>query len=218
MLDRLLTTMLWLINPNIELSLSTIISAHSQGLLIKWDLFDKFFKTVEEMKKEGTVSDEQINTLFYNNYITEELTHYRDEDIKLFPPSLIHEKIESASLLKKKATTEQERIKRENEKLIQEQEILKQNYVKIEKENDKIFENIKNQTHSIFLFMRALVLFIFVGASILLILTREQIWLLIITVPVAFITLCGHLFGSISPKIDALEDTVSTWRFSRLKQ
>jgi hypothetical protein len=203
-LDRLLTTMLWLINPKINLSLSTIISAHSKGLFTKWHVFDQFFKIVNEMEKEGKINEEQINALFYNNYITEELGRMDDASQTHITLDFVFEKVERATISKGKS--------------IEERQILQNEVEKYRKESETILKNITARTHSIFVIIK--ILLVIVPLSFIAInyfVTQNIGWLAGFSLLVALLTLIGHFFGPISQKIDNLEKYVSNTRYNRLK-
>ncbi|MFA5296096.1 MAG: hypothetical protein WC382_11320 [Methanoregulaceae archaeon] len=203
-LDRLLTTMLWLINPKVNLSLTTIISAHSKGLFAKWHVFDQFFKTANAMKIGGKINEEQINALFYNNFITEELSRLDDRSLTSITPEFVFDRIEKAKMSKQKSIEEQTIISEEKEKYCIEIKTIQ--------------ENLKNSTHLMFMLLKWI---LFIGPILYTLYnyvsTGDISWLLIISFGVAILTLSSHIFGSISLKIDKIETNIADWRFQRLK-
>jgi len=126
MLDRLLTTIIWLNNPQIDVPLSAIISAHSKGIFTKWAIWDKFFTETENLLQKGQLSDEDILMLHYNSYIDDELKNYNEREIDKITPETIITLTEKA-----RAKFEEEKQQAVNE---QRQEI------------DQLFENARNRS------------------------------------------------------------------------
>jgi hypothetical protein len=71
--DTLLTNIIWLKNPNANISLSNIIMSQSQELLINRAVWQKFYENLKRLKQENRINDDTINGLFYGNYVEEEL-------------------------------------------------------------------------------------------------------------------------------------------------
>jgi hypothetical protein len=95
-LDRVLANIVWLKNPNAKLSLNTIISAHSRDLLIDRKIWERFYRTLEKLKKDGAVSDHQIEILFYHNNISNLLRELDKSDADNITDKLAMEVIEDA--------------------------------------------------------------------------------------------------------------------------
>ena len=79
--DVLMTNILWLKNPNIKISLNTLIGAHSKELFVKRRIWEKFYHNLKKLKQENRISEKNINMLFYNNYIEDELRGYDNNDV-----------------------------------------------------------------------------------------------------------------------------------------
>jgi len=101
-LDRILTNILWLENPNANISLKSIIGAHSQGLFIQRSVWEKFSKILQQLKREGTVSDNKIASLFYHKYIEDVLRKIDEPEVGKIDRNLVISEIEKASKLKEK--------------------------------------------------------------------------------------------------------------------
>jgi len=107
-LDRVLTNILWLENPNANISLKSIIGAHSQGLFIQRSVWEKFSKILHQLKREGTVSDDKIASLFYHKYIEDVLRNIDESEIEKINQNLVISEIEKANKLIEKAEKRKE--------------------------------------------------------------------------------------------------------------
>jgi hypothetical protein len=81
--DRLLTNILWLKNPgaNGKLSLDSIIAAHSRQLFVDQAIWKKFYKTVADLRSEGSIDDKDVSLLLFDSHIQEVLREYEPEDV-----------------------------------------------------------------------------------------------------------------------------------------
>lgn len=107
-LDRILTNILWLENPNANISLKSIIGAHSQGLFIQRSVWEKFTKILQQLKREGTVSDNKIASLFYHKNIEDVLREIDESELDKINHQLVISEIEKASRLKEKEEKKKE--------------------------------------------------------------------------------------------------------------
>ena len=107
-LDRVLTNILWLENPNANISLKSIIGAHSQGLFIQRSVWEKFSKILHQLKREGTVSDDKIASLFYHKYIEDVLRGIDESEVEKIDQNLVISEIEKANKLIEKAEKRKE--------------------------------------------------------------------------------------------------------------
>jgi hypothetical protein len=101
--DRLLTSILWLKNPNTKPPLKSIIAAHSRDLFINRRVWDKFYETLRELKKEGKIEDDDISTLFWHNYVEKALQYIQEDEVDRITADFVLEKIEDAGKDRKKA-------------------------------------------------------------------------------------------------------------------
>jgi len=99
-LDRLLTNILWLKNPDTDPPLKSIIAAHSRDLFIKRRIWDQFYKILQKLKQEERISDDNIATLFYQGYIEDVLIDIDESEIDKITPDLVLDEIEKAAKLK----------------------------------------------------------------------------------------------------------------------
>ncbi len=143
--DRLLTNVLWLKNPEVNLSLNSIIAAHSQGLFVRKRVWDKFYEIVKKLRMEKRVDDGDISVLFYHGYIEDVLREIEEDEASVITEDFVVEKIEEASkLMEQKA---QEKINKKTseiaeklklEMLQKEKEFIKKlNYEISKKEQEK---------------------------------------------------------------------------------
>lgn len=98
-LDRLLTNLLWLKDPCANLSIKSIIAAHSRGIFIQKRVWNTFYEVIKVMKQRGEVEDEAISTLFYHSYIEDVLREVDETKVHEITPEFVLEKIEEASKL-----------------------------------------------------------------------------------------------------------------------
>jgi len=113
-LDRLLTNILWLKNPNTKPPLKSIIAAHSRNLFVNRRVWDRFYGVLQELKESGKVKDEGISTLFWHNYVEDALRSIEDSDVNKITPQFVLEEIEKAE---KKKEQDFEETKKEIEKI-----------------------------------------------------------------------------------------------------
>ena len=102
-LDRLMTNILWLKDPNSKLSLKTIIAAHSRGLFVNRRVWDRFYEVLQELKKEGKIKDNDIATLFWHSYLEDTLISIEETETNKITPEFVLEEIETAGKLREKA-------------------------------------------------------------------------------------------------------------------
>ena len=102
-----MTNILWLKNPNIKLSLNTIIGAHSRGLFVNRGVWNRFYEVLQELKKEGKIKDDDIGTLFWHNYLEDTLRSIEEEDAKKITQEFVLDEIETAQKLREEAIKKQ---------------------------------------------------------------------------------------------------------------
>jgi hypothetical protein len=80
--DRLLTNILWLKHPNAvrDLSVTSIISMHSRHLFIDREVWTRFFRTINDLRKKGTIDERDISILIYDRHIQDILKTYNPEE------------------------------------------------------------------------------------------------------------------------------------------
>ena len=94
--DRLLTNILWLKHPtaNAKISLDSIIAMHSRQLFIDQSVWKQFFRTVTNLRKEGSIDDKDVSILLYDGNIQEVLREIDSTDADHFDSEMIIETIE----------------------------------------------------------------------------------------------------------------------------
>lgn len=96
-LDRLLTNILWLKDPSLDISLKSIIVAHSRNLFIKKNVWDQFYTTLMQLRKEGKIQDENISMLFFHRYIEDVLKEFDEEEVCEITPEFVLKEIEKST-------------------------------------------------------------------------------------------------------------------------
>lgn len=96
-LDSLLTNVLWLKNPNINIPLKLIISAYSKDIFIKKNIWERFRHVINELKDNGKVDEKKVSTLFYHNYIQDILSQFDDNELEKITPEFVMKNIEKAA-------------------------------------------------------------------------------------------------------------------------
>jgi len=91
--DKLLTNILWLKDPQIDLPLKQIIAVHSKDLFINRIIWERFYSILQKLKQEKKINDEQISILFYHNYIEQFLIEMDENDIDQVNEEFIFGKI-----------------------------------------------------------------------------------------------------------------------------
>ena len=109
-LDRLLTNILWLKNPNTRLPLKSIIAAHSRDLFVNRRVWDRFYKVLQKLRREGKIKDDDISTLFWHSYVEDALRSIEETETNKITPQFVLEEIEKAGKLREEAI--EKRIKR----------------------------------------------------------------------------------------------------------
>ncbi len=94
--DRLLANILWLRDPRLNLPLATIIAANSREHFIEEGVWKRFYATLGTLYGAKKVTDEDIETLFFDNYIEDSLSELTEADVAIIQYSYILEKIEQA--------------------------------------------------------------------------------------------------------------------------
>jgi hypothetical protein len=102
-LDRLMTNILWLKNPNSKLSLETIIAAHSRNLFVNRRIWDRFYEVLQELKNGGKIGDDDLATLFWHSYLEDTLRTIEESESNMITPEFVLEKIEEAGKLQEQA-------------------------------------------------------------------------------------------------------------------
>lgn len=80
-LDRILTNILWLQNPKLKISLSSIVAAYAQGLLINKRVWDRFYFVLQDLKKDGKISGKDIALLIYDNQLEKDLKKFDESQL-----------------------------------------------------------------------------------------------------------------------------------------
>ena len=96
-LDKFFTNMLWLMDPNIEVSLESIIAVCSRDLFVKKRVWERFSDVLSEAMESGDVESKDISVLFWHHYIEDELSEFDEKDADTFDQNFITHEIEKAT-------------------------------------------------------------------------------------------------------------------------
>jgi len=102
-LDRLLTNILWLKNPDTKPPLKSIIAAHSRDLFVNRRVWDRFYEVLRQLKREGKITDDAISTLFWHSYVEDALRSIEEVEANKITPEFVLEEIEKAGKRREEA-------------------------------------------------------------------------------------------------------------------
>jgi len=109
-----MTNILFLKDPSIELSLSTIITGFTNNLFVSRSIWERFYIIVKTLIASGEVPEDKISNLFYHGYIESELIQVDDADLDSIDEQFVLKRIEEAAALIEKE--EERRITEVEEK------------------------------------------------------------------------------------------------------
>lgn len=97
-LDRLLTSIMWLKNPDMghRVSLRSIVAAHSRDLFIDNNVWKKFYTLLQNLRNEGLIKDEDASIFIYDNHTQGILRECAPEDVDRFDPGTLLKGIQVA--------------------------------------------------------------------------------------------------------------------------
>lgn len=100
-LDRLLANILWLKDASLEFPVETIIAANSRHFFVSMRVWEAFYERLREQFDKNNITENDVATLFYNDFIEDALSEIDGKDVDSVTDDLISECI-------KKANTERE--------------------------------------------------------------------------------------------------------------
>lgn len=95
-LDRFLVNILWLKDPKLKFPLETIIAANERDLFIDHNVWEAFYGKLRKLFVEEKINEDDIFTLFYDNYVEYVLTKISEEKIDDVTEDIILESIKKA--------------------------------------------------------------------------------------------------------------------------
>lgn len=130
-LDRLLTTILWLRNPSSKLPIKSIVAAHSRSLFVQRRVWERFYDNLKSLRQQEKVQDENISMLFYHGYIEDVLSQFEDSETNTITEEFTLEIIEKAAKFREEETTklmkeQEEQFAEQLDKAVSEKEIQKE--------------------------------------------------------------------------------------------
>jgi hypothetical protein len=88
-LDKLLTNLLWLNNPSIEIKLDALVASCCKEIFINRDIWKTFEQVFNELKTKGELTEGDYRSLFYLNYIGDVLAGYGQSDTGKITPEFV---------------------------------------------------------------------------------------------------------------------------------
>jgi len=95
-LDRVLTTVLWLLDPSLKISIESLIAVCSRELFVKKGVWEHFYSVLQKIYTEEIMPINDISTLFYQNHIETELIDIEEYEVDLIDREFIELKIEES--------------------------------------------------------------------------------------------------------------------------
>ena len=134
-LDKTLTNIIWLKDPNADISLKAIIESYSQDLFVNKRVWNKFFNVLQELKIDKKVNAEDVSMLFYHGQIESTLIGLNDNNVEDITQDFILKEVDNA-----------EKLQKEDIELMEKKEssFLKQLENQTERHNTKIMEIKEN--------------------------------------------------------------------------
>lgn len=86
---RSLATLLWINNPNIKLSLKSLMANCCCDLFINKKIWSKFLNVYNDLKRDGKLTEDDYLALIYNGYIENVLASYDYTETKEVTPELV---------------------------------------------------------------------------------------------------------------------------------
>jgi len=147
--DQLLTNILWLKNPNIspDIPLECLIACYSRSMFVQRGIWERFFKIVGEMEKEGKVKAENVSMLFYHHYIEDVLSNFDESEADIISDDFIITEIEKApKVIEEMAKKELDEMKVEFEKMLDNELHKKdEDFQKLLKELKEVKKNVRKR-------------------------------------------------------------------------
>jgi hypothetical protein len=92
-LDHVLGNILFLMNPNLKITLKSTMAAFSRSLFVNRSIWYKFYEVITEMEHQKEITQSELLTIYYNDYIEKILSKYSEQDIDQINNDLIHDAI-----------------------------------------------------------------------------------------------------------------------------
>jgi hypothetical protein len=126
-LDRMLTTILFLKNPRGTVPIRSIVASYSRELFVQRHIWDAFYHALCEVKAKGGIDDRTLSLMFYNGFIEEELSDFGDHDTAKIDESFVILEAEKAAsryknMVELQLSQQKEEARREAKLLLDSQE------------------------------------------------------------------------------------------------
>ena len=127
-LDRFLTSVLWLKHPEVELSLETLIATCYRDVFINVRIWEKFYDSIQELKQKDVLSEKDISSLLWQDYIEDVLCNLDEQDADKITQEFVLAKTKEAKevtqIIDKKRKKTEERLEKQQQEIeTQQQEV-----------------------------------------------------------------------------------------------
>jgi hypothetical protein len=127
-LDRFLTSVLWLKHPEVELSLETLIATCYRDVFINVRIWEKFYDSVQELKQKKVISEKDISSLLWQESIEDVLCNLDEQDADKITQEFVLAKTKEAKevtqIIDKKRKKTEERLEKQQQEIeTQQQEV-----------------------------------------------------------------------------------------------
>ena len=95
-LDRLLTNILWMLDPSFNISLESLIAVCARDLFVKQRVWEQFHEVLCEIVRNDTIPIKDLSTLFYHNHIEDALIDLDESDVEIITDDYVASKIKES--------------------------------------------------------------------------------------------------------------------------
>lgn len=116
--DRFLTSILWLKHPDVKLTLETLIAACYRDIFINVRIWERFYDILQELKQKEEISIEDMSSLLYHDYIEDVLCHLDETDTDKITQEFVLEKTKGAKeVIDKKEKESEKRLEKQQQEI-----------------------------------------------------------------------------------------------------
>ena len=136
LLDRFITSILWLKHPDLKLSLETLIATCYRDVFINVRIWERFYDHAHELKQNEVISDKDISALLWWDYLEDVLCYLNEQDADKITQEFVLAKTREArgvsQILDKKTKETEGRLEKQQREI----DALKQNVYLLSQERD----------------------------------------------------------------------------------
>lgn len=134
--DRLMTNIIWLINPSTNISVESLIATCSRNRYISLNIWHKFLNLAKELYKEGRLSYEDVSNSIYSDHVYMILRNLEEDDIDKIDQEMVRSILKKPAEDYKKLRSDLKAISNTLEETRNEFNTLKKNYRVVKTENE----------------------------------------------------------------------------------